>query len=286
MIIPLSFISSDSMAGVHRMLINSSDTLRVSSYAVRPEPVFKNAVVDTTILTFVKTETECNHFYSTRLNRKKGNDFSLQKLVENLAFADVREFLLYGRIPKIGTQIECSILKKIRSNKVVANFKSPKGSPIYYRFAGGRYFKVITNYTTNSSAERCLLLDKEYADVIGCLLSSSLSFWFYQIYSDNHNWKAGEIENFPIPQIDDATRLNLIQLYKRYLADIERNANIRISSGNSSYNVSEFKEYKIVKSKSIIDEIDDTIGILYGLTKEEIEFIKNYEIEFRMAGDN
>ena len=106
------------------------------------------------------------------------------------------------------------------------------------------------------------------------------------LYSDNHNWKAGEIENFPIPQIDDATRLNLIQLYKRYLADIERKANIRISSGNSSYNVSKFKEYKIVKSKSIIDEIDDTIGILYGLTKEEIEFIKNYEIEFRMAGDN
>ena len=46
-----------------------------------------------------------------------------------------------------------------------------------------------------------------------------------------------------------------------------------------------FTEFKIVKSKSIIDRIDDYIGPLYGLTSEEIEFVKNYELEFRMAGD-
>ena len=74
-------------------------------------------------------------------------------------------------------------------------------------------------------------------------------------------------------------------IYYRYLADIEQNANIRISSGTSSYNVSSFKEYKIGRSKTIIDEIDDYIGPLYGLTSEEIEFIKNYEIEFRMSED-
>ena len=69
------------------------------------------------------------------------------------------------------------------------------------------------------------------------------------------------------------------------MTDIEDNVNVRISSGASSYNVSSFKEYKIGKSKSIIDRIDDYIGPLYGLTKEEIEFIKNYEIEFRLSED-
>ena len=58
--------------------------------------------------------------------------------------------------------------------------------------------------------------------------------------------------------------------------DIEANANNRTTSGESSYNVDSFKEYKIVRSKSIIDEIDDYICPLYGLTKEETEFIKNY----------
>ena len=71
--------------------------------------------------------------------------------------------------------------------------------------------------------------------------------------------------------------------YKQYLKDIEANANTRGASGSSSYNVDSFKEYKIGYSKKIIDEIDDFIGPLYGLTNDEIEFIKNYEIEFRMA---
>ena len=49
--------------------------------------------------------------------------------------------------------------------------------------------------------------------------------------------------------------------------------------------VPSFKEYKIVHSKAIIDEIDDYICPLYGLTPEETDFVKNYELEFRLAGD-
>jgi hypothetical protein len=76
----------------------------------------------------------------------------------------------------------------------------------------------------------------------------------------------------------------LVAIYNEYLVDIEKNVNVRESSGNSKYNVSQFREYKIVKSKAIIDRIDDYIGPLYGLTAEEVDFIKNYELEFRMAG--
>ena len=57
------------------------------------------------------------------------------------------------------------------------------------------------------------------------------------------------------------------------------------TSEGSSYNVSSFKEYKIGKSKPIIDRIDDLICPLYGLTKEETEFIKNYEIQFRLSDE-
>ena len=143
----------------------------------------------------------------------------------------------------------------------------------------------MTNYSNGSSAERIIYFNNKIANSIGCILSSSLSFWFYQIYSDNLNWKNYEISEFRLPPLtdDNITRLN--KLYNEYLNDIEENANIRMSSGTSSYNVSSFKEYKIGKSKSIIDCIDDYIGPLYGLTKEEITFIKNYEIEFRMSDD-
>ncbi len=284
-IIPISITSSDSMTGVHRLLMNNCDDIYLSSYAVRPKPVFENATVNTSILLFRKSMTTCTKLYSTKMHRRNEN-FKLQTLVDNINYIDVKEYILYGRIPKIGLQVEQEILGKLSICTKLKELILPSGAPIVYRFAGGRYFKVVTNFSNGSSAERVIYFSsKKIANAIGCILSSNLSFWFYQIYSDNLNWKNYEVENFTIPMLSTDNIQYLDNLYSYYLADIERNANVRFSSGSSSYNVTSFKEYKIGKSKAIIDEIDDYIGPLYGLTKEEVEFIKNYEVEFRLSDE-
>ncbi len=284
-IVPISLTSSDSLTGVHRFLMGNCDTIYISSYAVRPKPVFENAVVNTSILLFKKTETPCQYLFSTKMHRR-GNEFELQRLIDNLQFVDVKGQTLYGRIPKIGSEIEKTILNKLFNYTKLGSLIKTSGSPIIYRFAGGRYFKVVTNYSTGSSAERTIYFaNSKIADAVGCILSSSLSFWFYQIFSDNLNWKTYEIENFTVPQLSAEDIDYLDKLYSRYLSDIEAKANIRITSGESTYNVDSFKEYKIVRSKAIIDEIDDYICPLYGLTQEETDFIKNYELEFRLAGE-
>jgi len=110
-------------------------------------------------------------------------------------------------------------------------------------------------------------------------MSSTLFWWYVQVYADDHNLKSYEIENFKIP-VEKLTTDNiklLSNLYKRYLTDIETNAKVN-SKG--------IKEYKIRKSKYLIDQIDDVICPLYDLTSEETEFIKNYEIEFRLSDDD
>ena len=283
-IVPISLTSSDSLTGVHRILMGNCNTGYISSYAVRPKPVFENAVVNTSILLFQKTKTPCQHLFSTKMHRR-GNGFDLQKLIENLQFVEVNEFTMFGRIPKIGTSIEKNILAKVFKQHRLQTFLDTKGKPIYYRTTGGRYFKVVTNYPTGSTKEKPLFFEKKLTNAIGCVLSSSLAFWFYQIYSNNLDWKTYEIENFTIPQLSPDNVESLEKLYSRYLIDIEANANIRSTSGESTYNVESFKEYKIVRSKAIIDEIDDYLCPLYGLTREEIDFIKNYELEFRLAGE-
>lgn len=283
-IVPIALTSSDSLTGIHRMLINNCHTIYISSYAVRPKPVFENAVVNTSILLFQKTETPCQYLYSTKMHRR-GGEFNLQNLIDNLQFVDVKDFILYGRIPKIGTRLEQIVLSKILDQSPLHAFLDTKGKPIYYRTSGGRYFKVVTNYPTTSTKEKAMFFKSELTNAIGCILSSSLAFWFYQIYSNNLDWKTYEIENFTIPQLSKENIEFLDKLYTRYLTDIESNANVREVSKSSSYKVNNFKEYKIVRSKSIIDEIDDYICPLYGLTKEETDFIKNYELEFRLAGE-
>lgn len=286
-IVPISITSSDAMTGVHRLIMDHCNPIYISSFAVRPKPVFENAVVNTSILMMRKTETRCRHLYATKMYRRDEGQFSLANLMEHLQFTDVLGYTLYGRIPKISLEIEKRILDKLKANGLpISYYLVDRGIPIIYRFAGGRYFKVVTNYAIGSSAERKIYFrDKNTADSIGCILSSNLSFWFYQIYSDNLNWKNYEIENFRVPHLTSEQKTTLARLYGRYLQDIEEKANVRQTTGRSSYNVASFKEYKIVRSKPIIDEIDDYIGPLYGLTQEEIDFVKNYELRFRMSGE-
>jgi adenine-specific DNA-methyltransferase len=281
-IVPISITSSDSLTGVHNLLEKNCSLIKVSSYSVRPEPVFENAMVNTSIVHFVKDLKPVQKILATKMYRRKGA-INLKFLVENLRFIDILNLKLNGRYPKISEKIETEILQKILlQDSDIGRIKMSNGSPIFYRSAGGRYFKVITNYSTGSSAEKAIYLQPKLSNAIGAILSSNLFFWYYQIISDNLNLKTYEIETFGIPlkEMSDSIINELEKIYDEYLSNIESNANVRLTEKYA--NIESFKEYKIGKSKHIIDKIDDLIGPLYSLTHDEIEFIKNYEINFRL----
>ena len=42
--------------------------------------------------------------------------------------------------------------------------------------------------------------------------------------------------------------------------------------------------FRVSKSKPIIDEIDRVLARHYGFTEEELDFIINYDIKYRMGG--
>ena len=154
---------------------------------------------------------------------------------------------------------------------------------IYYRSAGGRYFNVITPYRTGSSQEVPYSVLPDFLMPIGAILSTSL-FWFYQqVYTDGLHIKQSEIAGVPMPDLYSAEPQALAELsdiYQRYLDEIERNA---ITHESTAYTVGRFKEYKIGKSKALIDELDDCVAGLYGMTKQQAEFVKNYELSVRIS---
>jgi type I restriction-modification system DNA methylase subunit len=281
-ILPISVTSSDAMSKGHELLEAVCETLRFSSFAVRPKPIFENAMVNVSILLAEKTGKPNKEVFSTKLNRKSDRS-TIAEILSSLKYQEVSRLKIRGRYPKISEDIETKILTKLQSIKSnLGSLKQENGAPIFYRAAGGRYFKVVTNYTTNSSAEKQIMVPNEFADLVGALLSSNLFFWYYQVFSDNLNLKNFEIESFPIP-IDRVTAKDLLrakEIYSLYLSDIESNAKVRQTA--KYQHISEFKEYKIGKSIHIIDEIDDSFDELFGLDPLEIEFIKNYERQFRI----
>ena len=45
-----------------------------------------------------------------------------------------------------------------------------------------------------------------------------------------------------------------------------------------------YEEFFAWKSKEIIDEIDQRLAKLYGFSDEELDFIVNYDIKYRLGG--
>lgn len=280
-IVPLSVTSSESNTSLHNFIQDNCSISRYSNYSVRPRQIFLNAMVNTSIMHCVKNQSSPINIFSSKMYRRSEEN-TIEEILKNLKFQNVTKYYLEGRYPKVSDELEIKILDKLRNNnKIIKNLKVANGNKIFYRFAGGRYYKVITNYSTNSSAETFLNIEKKYSNVVGAILSSNLFFWYYQIYSDNLNLKTTEVESFPFPDsIDDSIIEKIVSIYNDYLVDIENNASIRETVRYA--NIDSFKEYKIGKSKHIIDKLDDIICPLYNLNNDEIDYIKKYELKFRI----
>ncbi len=274
-IIPMAVTSSDAMTTLHNLLEKNCETIKVSSYSNRPKQIFDAACIRTSVFFFTKTFTQNKHIFTTRLQRRRYTD-SIAKIIDNLEYIDSKELKLPGRYAKISVQREKDILTKLfATGKNIANYADEKGNPFYYRTSGGRYFNVISDVPTGSNKDKPYYVQKKLNSVIAATLSTSL-FWFYcQVYTNGLDLKTPELTTFPLPDFSKVNEKSILAIkdkYAEYLADIESNV-IQHAT---------FKEYKLRKSKNLIDQLDDLICPLYGLTNEETDFIKNYEIEFRV----
>ncbi|MDL0080330.1 Eco57I restriction-modification methylase domain-containing protein [Helicobacter zhangjianzhongii] len=277
LIVPMSVTASESMQGLHKLLLNNCESIWVSSYGYRPNQIFLNAATNVSIISFIKSHTKCQHLYTTQINKRYKHQ-SIEAILQNLAFTDSLPYIKSGRLPKISYQIEADILRKMYSldstiDSVVSEAKSAKA--IYYRSSGGLYYKLATSFATHSSKEVALFLQSKYSKAVGAFMSSTLFYWWWLI---NSNWldnRGYEILDFPLPlaNLSDETLHKLESTYAEYEADLKANAKPYRSLGELAYYAR--------KSKHIIDKIDRLICPLYGLTEQETEFIINYDLQFR-----
>jgi type I restriction-modification system DNA methylase subunit len=282
-IVPISVCSSESSMPLHGLLEKQCETIKISSFAVRPQPVFLNAMVNTSILHAIKTGKPCNSVSMTKMYRKRVGT-SMSEILASIKFIKPNGYYIKGRYPKISDQIELDILKKLNDLPCsLSDYLVNEGSPVYYRAAGGRYFKIITPFSTASAAEKSLTVADSNQMAIGAILSSNLYFWFYQVYSDNLNLKKTELESFPMPSQNQLSTISpeLSSAYAEFLEDIKKNVKTRKSENYA--HVKSFQEYKLGKSKKFIDRLDETLANVFGLTQEELNFIVNYEISSRLS---
>ncbi|MGE0084778.1 MAG: DNA methyltransferase [Desulfococcaceae bacterium] len=288
MIVPISSICTDRMIE-YQKIISENETWN-SLFAERPSKLFTGAEVQL-VISIINLKNQPITYSSSYF--KWGADFR-EHLFSNINYAEITSFKRKGSFPKIGTKNELSILKKILKDKKCINNYLEKSASIFvsYRNAGGRYYKVVLNYEPDfkvngiqkpsSTYQKLRIVNKEIADTICAVMNSTIFFWYWTVFSDTWHMVNREIGNYPI-EINEYLIKNLPKINKNLIADLQRNSNNRIESRNKGLDKIEFTQFNVRESKPIIDEIDKVLAKHYGFTDEELDFIINYDIKYRMG---
>ena len=269
-IVPITVTSSKSNISLHQMLLENCEFIRVSSYGDRPAKVFPSAEQKVSVISLTKTLTPTKRLMTTWVNKRYSSQ-SLKDLIAKMQFINSVDLVREGAFCKISLPIERAIMQKLYTQKQTLKSFMKGKERIYYRDTGNRYYNLFTTYsTTDSTTEKSFAVKN--ANAIVALMTSNLFWWFKNAYAEGRHSYTYEFKPFPIPKFSKQMLANLDKLGRELQADIEKKANFT-STGT--------KEYRLRKSKSIIDEIDRLICPLYDLSESETEFIINYEIEFR-----
>lgn len=223
-----------------------------------------------------------------------------ESLFPTLSYARIATSeLVAGALPKLGLAVEQVLLAKLQSVPHILSgtlMRVQGGSMIYYRNAGGRYWRLIKTFpsyfrsgagATATSTEKTFLVAKAHAALCVALFSSSLFYWFWRICSNCRHLTDRELEAFPIAkpifEQRNATELeHLSVMFERQLRQTkQRQTTENKRSGTVVQDV-----YLISTAKPIIDEIDRVLAKHYGFTDEELDFIINYDIKYRMGRES
>ncbi len=122
--------------------------------------------------------------------------------------------------------------------------------------------------------------------ILICLFNSGIFFYFWHIFFDGYHCGRANIENFPFSfSIQKDIEDRLIKLSDRIMDSYKTNSNRRETYYKNTGQVI-YDEFFPSKSKPIIDEIDRVLAKHYGFTDEELDFIINYDIKYRMGRDS
>jgi hypothetical protein len=285
MIIPLSAFSTDRMIPLITHLKSTSNKLCVANFSWRPGKLFDGVNLQLSIL-LQKVGQQSEEVDTTRY--LMWDSEARPELFSKIEYVRTHDSRLAGSIPKLGASEAASILKKLRAHKkeIGGCFTRNSNNIVYYR-RGGLYWKVFVDFVTGSSEEKIIhLLPEIDKYAIIAALSSDLWWWYFTITSDCRHLGNRDIETFPFDprEMTSHQQKALSDLGKQYVKDLKRNAvdAVRVYKGKKSVDCLSFR---VNQSKSILDEIDRVLARHYGFAAEELDFILNYDVKYRLGRD-
>lgn len=295
MIIQLPIICTDRMKPLQKECLEKSKNIWFATFDDRPARLFEGLEhIRATIFTSQKGSAITRLVFSTKYNRWYSD--LRHQLFDSLSYSNVSAYIIAGAIPKIGQDTAKNVRLQITNFLPIHDFliNLPRGVTTYFHNSPQYWIRAMdfAPYFWNerdgeqisTQVKTLHLPSKADAAVTVAVLNSSLFYWWFLILSDCRHLNMREIENFPIgiDRMTDTVKTRLAQLTRDLMADFKRHKQRKECEYKATGKVI-YDEFYPKHSKPIIDEIDCVLARHYGFSDEELDFIVNYDIKYRMG---
>lgn len=294
LIVPLSMMATPNMSSVMTMLDSSYRSIWISYFSNRPDQLFEGA--QNFLAIYIASDGDyAPQKCTTGLRRWPGQ--LRDTLFETMAYVPVDRSRAYPdyAFPKFQSPLDQPIWNKlsVQSERLLhfASHQLATGKAALYCY-GGIYWTKARNFDSfviRNGVEAVSTADRPFRmrdgvepEAVVAVLNSSLHFWFWVNFSDCRNKTYNVMFDMPM-STKIVTDPAISFLGSKLMLGYRENAQQKIRDGR---NRTVFTEYYPRKSKDVIDEIDRKIGHHLGLSAEEIDYIINYDVRFRMGADD
>jgi hypothetical protein len=204
------------------------------------------------------------------------------------------EVVRQGQFPKMASPLQFSTYMKVfaQSNAplgLAANDSSTRDFVFYQESArywvkatvGLPYYAKNGHVGSPAHGRSLFLGSARRARIASAILNSSLFYTYFIAYGDCFHVSDTLVTSFPVPAaaLDDK---GLDLLGTKLMRDLARNAEKKAINTKDG-DVISYDEFRVGESKPILDEIDRILARHYGFTEEELDFIVNYDVKYRMG---
>ncbi len=287
MIVPISISSAGAYQPLRECIITEKCVTCFAHFSNRPGQLFEGAQNRLSILLAYPTSGKPCVLASKYLHWDAKNGERLA-LFQTLEYCKTRT--IDGLVCKSGHSTPSAIIDKVISKSPLSLEISSVGTHSVYWVRVPGYFcqflrrELMAHTKSGKPQPRGEMLSMQFdserlANVVFAVLNSSLFYMYFSALTDTRHINPSDARSFPvgIREMDSDISASLLLIAKRLVKNYEANLGyvnksaLKIESLNSPV------------AKPIIDEIDEMLAKHYGFTEEELDFIINYDIKYRMG---
>lgn len=294
MIVPHSSICTDRMEPIQKLFKEKSANTWFSTYGIRPSKLFNG--VDQRLGIYIAFHIEKPiHMHVSRYHR--WYEKLRPTLLRQIQYGNLPHLRFINSFPKICSKLESDLFEKIIQFMPLYNsFCNVSTNNIFFHNAPRYWIRAMNSVPffwnerdgeqLSTQIKTLLFNDCKESSIVTSIINSTLFYWWFIILSDCRHLNMREIEFFPIGLdiMDEENKEMLLLLTDELMKDFESHKTRKECTYKTTGKVI-YDEYYPKYSKPIIDEIDRVLASHYGFTDEELDFIINYDIKYRMGDE-